>query len=45
MDTVKVPDGPRVQLPMTLKGLQGMIVSFKQAKVIVLGVCHYYIIS
>jgi len=48
MDTVKVPDdydGPHIQLPMTLKSLQGMIVSFKQAKVGVLGVCHYYIIS
>ena len=44
LDTVKVPDdydGPHVQLPMTLKGLQTMIVSFKQAKVGILWVCHY----
>ncbi|XP_065885715.1 serine/threonine-protein phosphatase with EF-hands 1-like isoform X3 [Dysidea avara] len=37
LDTVKVPDdydGPHVQLPMTLKGLQTMIVSFKQAKIL-----------
>ena len=40
LDTVKVPDdydGPHVQFPMTLKGLQAMIISFKQAKVGILG--------